>query len=173
MSWGARWHIVRGDLPIDPDIHTIVVPGALLAADEAEALEAWVGAGNKLIWHGADPMNWGQAYIRFLGAKPVDYRVARATRTEVFGDRWTFGTYPRQIRAELALESATVLARDDMDLPILLRNQVGDGCVIYSLPLVEESIADVADVRGLRDRWQKWYGTSCGCRFRCSGVFRR
>jgi hypothetical protein len=154
---GHTVRIVRGDQPLDSTLHTMVIPGARLGSDEAEALEAWVSAGNKLIWHGQDSHSWGQEYIRLLGARPVDYRPARPVEVTAFGDAWTFAGYPRGIRVEVVPETATIIARDEQHLPLVLTNRVGQGVINYALPLVEEAIASVAGDRGLRDRWQAWY----------------
>lgn len=155
---GHSVRVVRGDRPIDPAVHALVIPSARLDSDEAEALEAWVSAGNRLIWHGLDTHSWGHEYVRLLGAKPVDYRAARAVSVSAFGDVWVFADYPRGIRAEVVPETATVIARDAYQLPVLLTNRVGQGVVNYALPVVEEAIASVAGDRRLRDRWKAWYG---------------
>jgi hypothetical protein len=159
---GYHTRVVRGDLPIAPDVHTILIPGALLDAHEVQALDAWVRAGNRLIWHAPDPVNWGYEYVRLLGAVPVDYRATRPKRSDahvdVFGQTWALETYPRTMRVQVVPESATVLARDQDQLPVLLTNQAGQGTVVYALPVVEESIACVSGDRAERDRWQQWYG---------------
>jgi hypothetical protein len=154
---GHRVGIVRGDLPIETSAHTILIPGTLLGADEAGALERWVRAGNRLVWHGPDPNNWGSTYARLLGAKPVDYRTAREVKADIFGETWTFATYPRGTRVQVTPETATVLAQGQEQMPLLLTNRLGRGTVVYALPLVEDGIARVADERGLRTRWKLWY----------------
>ena len=154
---GQRARIVRGGRPIDPSVRTIVIPGALIAADEAEALEQWVRAGGRLIWHGPDPMGWGHDCIRLLRAQPVNFRPAAAANISLFGDTWALDRYPRNVRIELAPQGAEVLARDESGLPAVLKNRMGKGEVVYTVPLVEESIAAVADDRALRDRWKSWY----------------
>lgn len=154
---GHRVEIVRGDQPIATQARTIVVPGGLLGADEADALDAWVGGGGHLVWHGPDPVNWGWAYVRLLGARPVDYRAARPVKVALAGDVWEVGTYPRSARIELEPDGAEVLARDDTGLPAVLRHPVGRGRVTYATAVVEESAAAVAGDRRLRDRWQRWY----------------
>lgn len=154
---GHRVGIVRGDLPIETPARTIVISGALLGADEAGALERWVRAGNHLVWHGPDPGNWGSTYARLLGAKPVDYRAAREVKADAFDKTWTFATYPRSTRVQVAPETAAVLAQDQDQMPLLLVNQLGRGTVVYALPLVEEGVARVAGERDLRARWKLWY----------------
>jgi hypothetical protein len=50
-----------------------------------------------------------------------------------------------------------VLAADDAGLPVLLKNRLGEGQVVYALPLVEETIAqETADPRR-RERWIDFY----------------
>jgi hypothetical protein len=154
---GHRVRIVRGDQALDPTLPVLVIPGALLGADEAEALEAWVRAGKRLLWHGPDPVNWGHAYIHLLGARPVDYRAARPASINLWGEAWTLGGYPHGMRVEVAPTTAQVLARDEGGLPVVLANRVGQGSVIYTIPLVEDAIAGDAGDRERRDRWGRWY----------------
>ena len=108
-------------------------------------------------WHGPDPVNWGHEYIALLGARPVDYRANRPATIELFGDRWTLDAYPRNMRRELVPDRATTLAADQDGLPTVLTHHVGQGKVVYALPVVESSIANVADDRDARSRWQRWY----------------
>ena len=63
---------------------------------EVQALEAWVQAGGRLIWHGPDPVNWGHEYVRLLGARPVDYRAVRPVQVEAFGETWTLDAHPQR-----------------------------------------------------------------------------
>jgi hypothetical protein len=154
---GHPTQIVRGDQPLDPGLKTIWVPGTLLGADEQAALETWTRAGGRLIWHGPDPYNWGHTCIRLLGAKPVDYRTARAMKVNVFDDEWSFGEYPRNTRVEAVTETAVVLARDEQGLPALLMNTLEHGCVVYALPTIEASILPIAAEPAKRERWLKWY----------------
>lgn len=154
---GHSTQIVRGDQPLDAGLKTILVPGAFLGADEQEALETWTRAGGRLIWHGPDPYNWGYTCIRLLGAKPVDYRSARAVKVNSFDDEWSLSEHPRGCRVEAVTETAIVLARDEQGLPALLMNTLGDGCVVYALPLIEASILPLAAEPAKRERWLKWY----------------
>lgn len=154
---GHAVRIVRGDRPLDPALRTLVVPGALLAGDEIAALDGWVRAGGRLIWHGPDPMNWSHTCGGLLGAWPVDYRSPIPVRLEIFDDTWTFATYPRAMRMELVPDTATVLANDERGLPVVLSNTVGQGRVRYALPLVEDAMAAVSADREARDRWTAWY----------------
>jgi hypothetical protein len=163
---GHAVRIVRGDMPIDPGVRTILIPSVLVASDEARALETWVRAGGQLIWHGPDPMSWGYDYIRLLGAKPINYRCADVANTNIFGDTWLFIHFPRNARLEVAPAGATVLARDENESPLLLRNSLGEGTVIYTMPFVEESVAAIAHKPTDRDRWVKWYS---GVLEMCSG----
>jgi hypothetical protein len=149
--------IVRGDQPLDDRVPTLVVPGAILDALEVQALEAWVQKGHTLIWSGPDPVNWGHEFVRLFGARPVDYRAPRPATVDAFGERWTLHTYPRDMRVEVAPDSATVLASDQDGLPVVLSNAVGQGRVLCALPIVEAAAADHATDRQARDRWQQWY----------------
>ena len=154
---GYAVRVVRGDLPLDPGLRTIVIPGALLDLGEVNALDAWVRSGHTLIWHGPDPVNWGHEYIALLGARPVDYRADRPATVELFGNVWTLDTFPRSMRVELVPDGATTLAADQDGLPTVLAHRAGQGKVIYALPVVESSIADDASDREARSRWQRWY----------------
>jgi hypothetical protein len=160
LGWTTR--IVCGDQALPADLRTLVIPGAIPTGDEAERLEAWASAGGRLIWHGIEPMKWGHAYTRLLGARPVDFRAPRQATVDAFGERWTFGPHPHTVRLEVKPESARVLASDQFGLPALLVNAVGSGCVVYALPRVEEEFASCAGDRELRARWQKWYGGELG-----------
>jgi hypothetical protein len=155
LGYGTR--IVRGDQPLDPGLETLVIPGAMLDALEVQALEAWVQGGGTLIWHGPDPVNWGHEYVRLLGARPVDYRACRPARVDAFGETWTMGRYPRDMRVELVVDGAAVLGRDQDSLPMLLRHTAGEGQVVYALPVVEASAAEAAGDRQARNRWLRWY----------------
>jgi hypothetical protein len=61
------------------------------------------------------------------------------------------------MRVEVVPDGATVVARDQDDHPILLTHANGKGQVVYALPAVEASMAQVADDRRARARWNKWY----------------
>lgn len=154
---GYPTRIVRGDRPLPADLHTLVIPGAMLDTFEVEEVEAWVRAGHTLIWHGPDPVNWGTETVRLLGGKPVDYRAPRPVQVNAFGQTWALDTYPRHMRVEVVPDGAAVLASDEDGLPVALVNRVGSGMVKYALPIVEESIAALAADRLARDRWIKWY----------------
>jgi len=162
VNWAFRQlghptRIVRGDRPLPQDLQTLVIPGAIPDAQEVQALEAWVREGGHLLWHGPDPVNWGHELVRLLGARPVDYRSVSPARFDAFGQNWTLDVYGREMRVELRIDTATILARDEDRLPILLRNNLGRGCVVYALPLVDECVARVADRPEQRRRWLKWY----------------
>ena len=154
---GRQSRVVSGRAALDGALRTLVIPGALVNTDEACALETWVAAGGRLIWHAPDPVNWGPDYIRLLGAVPLDYRSPSQITTRAFGQDWTFSDFPRGIRVEAAPLTARVLARDELGAPVLLANKVGRGEVIYALPCVDETIARVAENRQARDRWLPWY----------------
>lgn len=154
---GHATRIVRGDEPLPADVQTLFIAGAYLGADEARAVEAWVRDGKTLVWHGPDPFNWAGDYNRLIGAQPVDYRGVRAVAVTAFDQTWSCAKFPRNMRVEVALAGATVLARDDDGLPVVLRHQVGAGSVLTVIPQVEETIADVSANRAERDRWLPWY----------------
>ena len=96
--------------------------------------------------------------MRLLGARPIDHRAARPATVEAFGEKWSIGAYPRDMRVELTPDQATVLVRDQDSLPVILTHQVERGRVTYALPLVDASAAEVADDRQARSRWKRWYG---------------
>ena len=154
---GHEVHIVRGDRPINPRTKTIFITGASLTLDEVMPLTAWVQAGGKLIWHGPDVLNWGEAYQKLLGALPIDFRLARDAVIAFGGGEWKIGHYPMNIRAELQLMGATVLAIDDGGLPAVLRNKLGKGTVTYAIANIEGAIAGGGMPRVDRDRCTKWY----------------
>jgi hypothetical protein len=154
---GYSTRVIRGDLALSAEPKTMIIPGSMLDALEVQALEEWVRLGGNLIWHGPDPANWGHEYIRLLGAKPVDYRASHPARFEAFGKEWTMGAYPRHMRVELVAEKAVVLTRDQDGLPMLLSHSAGQGRIVYALPIVEASAAEVSDDRQARDRWMHWY----------------
>jgi hypothetical protein len=154
---GYQTQVVRGDLPLEnvPDI--LLIPGAIPDALEVQALEAWVQAGGRLIWHGPDPVNWGNEYVRLLGAKPVDYRAVRPAQVEAFGETWTLSAHPREMRVEIVPDAAAVAARDQDGHPVLLAHRYGEGQVVYALPVIEASMAEVSADRRARARWEQWY----------------
>ena len=46
----------------------------------------------------------------------------------------------------------------DNAMPVALANEAGQGKVIYALPIVDASAAEVAADREARDRWQQHTG---------------
>jgi hypothetical protein len=154
---GRETCVVRGDQPLDERVKTLVIPGTILDALEVQAVEAWVRKGHTLIWHGPDPVNWGHEYLRLFGARPVDYRTPQSATVDAFGEEWTLGAYPRDMRVEIEPDGTTVLASDQDGLPVVLSNAVDQGRVVYALPIVEAAAAEVAQDREARDRWQRWY----------------
>jgi hypothetical protein len=58
---------------------------------------------------------------------------------------------------EVETLDASVMARDESGLPVLLRRPLGKGCVVTAMPFVEEGIAAFADDRPSRDRWLQFY----------------
>ena len=149
--------IVRGDEPLAAIPGTLVIPGMLLDAREAEALEGWVRAGGRVLWHGPGWSEWNPAYSRLLGASPVDFRAHKPVTLRCFGEEWQIGSFPDGTRTEIAVETAEVLARDADGLPMVCRNRLGQGRVISALPIIEDAVAELAADRAARDRWQGWY----------------
>ena len=154
---GRSTVVVRGDRPIPDGLQALVIAGAMVNADEARSLENWVQAGGRLIWSGPALANWGAEFARLIGADPVDFRSTRPAAVRCFGQEWTFADYPQGARMEAAPGTAEVIASDSEGIPVVLRNRVGEGIVVCTLPIVEEAIARVADQRELRDRWRTWY----------------
>ena len=76
---------------------------------------------------------------------------------ELSGETWTLDAYPKQMRVEVVPDAAEVVARDQDGHPVVLKHRYGEGQVVYALPVVEASMAEVADDRRARTRWQKWY----------------
>ena len=54
-------------------------------------------------------------------------------------------------------DAAEVVARDQDGHPVVLSHRYGEGQVVYALPVVEASMAEVSDDRQARARWQRWY----------------
>jgi hypothetical protein len=156
---GHATRVVRGDGPLDEDIDTLLIPGAMLDALEVQAVEAWVREGHTLIWSGPDPVNWGHEFVRLLGARPVDYRAPRPACVDAWGRDWVLNTYPRDMRVEVVPDTAAVLARDQDGLPVVLSSEAGQGQVVYALPIAEASVAQISTDRVARDRWQQWYAS--------------
>lgn len=157
-SAGRSVRIVRGDQPIPDDLAALVVPSQHLRVDEAEALAVWVEAGGRLLWTGVDPVNWGAAYRRVLGAVPVDYRGAsQGRRGEWAGRVWEFTSFPRSMRCDVEVAGAEVLIRDQDGLPLATRFANGHGRVVAVFPCVEDQPAGVADRPAERDVWIGFY----------------
>jgi len=154
---GRSTVVVRGDRPLPGDLRVLIITGAMVNADEARSLESWVQAGGRLIWSGPALANWGREFSRLIGADPVDVRSTRPVTVRCFEQEWTFADYPQNARLEAAPTAAEVVAADSAGIPVVLRNRVGGGVVVCTLPLVEEAIARVADLREQRDRWLEWY----------------
>jgi hypothetical protein len=154
---GFEVRCVRGDRPLDPRTKTLFIAGANLRPDEAAALAIWVEAGGRLIWHGADPLNWGLAYQHLLGATPVDYVAPRDSMVEWAGAQWKIGVYPRNMRVVVESFGAKVVVSDDAGLPVVLHHELGKGSVTYALPRIDEAVARGPSERSDRDRCTKWY----------------
>lgn len=157
QSLGHHVAIVRGDLPLENIPDALVVCGARLDGQEIAALETWVRAGGKLLWHGPDPFNWNPCCARLLGAVPVDYRAHLPVSIDFGGRFCTFATFPRGLRAEVETTSAVVVARDQDGVAVVLKHKLEAGSVVCALPLVEDSIISIAGQRAARDEWKSWY----------------
>jgi hypothetical protein len=157
QALGKKVGFVHGNQTVPATVKTIVVAGTHLRVDEAEVLAKWVQAGGKLVWHGPDAVNWGAAYIELCGAKPLDYRDDCEVEVTLGGRVWKLDTFPRRLRLEIQPESAEVLASDEKGLPVVLRNRLGEGEVIYSLAMVEETIARETGNPEQRERWVEFY----------------
>ncbi|HEY9075276.1 MAG TPA: hypothetical protein VIO61_01945 [Anaerolineaceae bacterium] len=154
---GIAARYVRGDIAIDPCLETIIVPGIFLRPDEAARLLEWIRAGGKLILTGPEWRNWGSIYLQLLGSAPVDYRPAHVSQVDLFGQIWEFLDFPQGVQVEVTPVTAEVLAWDGRGMPMVLCNKVDKGCVVYALPMVEETIARRSDDREYRDRWARFY----------------
>jgi hypothetical protein len=154
---GRRTRVVRGDQPLPTDLDALLVPSVNLRADEAAALGDWVAGGGKLIWHGPDPINTGPAYIRLLGAKPVDYRAPLRVDFSAHGGTWSCGAWPRGMRCAMEPAGCEVLARDQRGLPTLTRHRLGAGVTVAAYPQIEDEPAALAGDREARERWVAWY----------------
>jgi hypothetical protein len=159
---GHAVRIVRGDQPLPGDLKTLVISSALLMVDEAEALEPWVRAGGRVVWHGPDPVNWGHPYCRMLGARPVDYRGPRPAEVEAFGVRWELPLFPRNMRVQAEPVTAQVVSRDADGLPVVLVNRLGKGVVASALPVVEQPAVSASNRPQERDRWTAWFAGMLG-----------
>lgn len=137
---GHRVAILRGDRPIPSGVRRIVVPGVFLSLDEVEALGHWVEQGGHLLWHGPDPLGWGTAATRLIGAAIVDYHAGKPIRVVRDGIVYPLARHPREIRLEVALCGARQVCADADGFPVILRRSLGKGQVITVLPDVEESI---------------------------------
>jgi hypothetical protein len=154
---GREVRIVRGDQPVPGDLRTLVVAGANLRVDEAQALTPWVEGGGRLLWHGPDPANHGPAYASLLGVHLEDYRGRRSGRISAFGQTWELGAYPRGLRCQVGIDSAELLVADHDGVPMMTRRRLGAGRVIAVHALVEDAPAAVAEDPAARDRWMAFY----------------
>lgn len=154
---GHDTRVVRGDLPIEPSVKRILITGAILDGKEIAALAQWVTSGGQLIWHGPDPFSCGPECLRLLGANPINYRAARARTVEFGGQQWEVRDYPKNACVEFEPQLAEVMARDVAGMPMVMRNTLGRGKVLWAVPLVEKTIAAIASNPESRDRWSGWY----------------
>jgi hypothetical protein len=155
---GRETRVVRGDQPLPGNLKTLVIPGAILAGDEAERVAEWVKSGGRLIWHGPVGSSWGHACAELLGGHVSDYRAPLPSPVEAFARRWTFTRFPQNVRLQVQVSSAEVIARDHHGLPCVMRNACGPGMVLCALPQVEGEFVAVCADRGARSIWLDWYG---------------
>jgi hypothetical protein len=163
QALGRKVGFIHGDKTVPDSVKTIFVAGTHLRVDEAEVLAKWVRAGGKLVWHGPDAVNWGPIYNELCGAKPVNYRDDSPVNVILGGQSWEFDTFPRRLRVELRPEGAEVFAVDGKGLPVVLKNNLGEGQVVYALPLVEETIARETSDPQRRERWLEFYRFMLDC----------
>jgi hypothetical protein len=148
--------VVRLECGIPAHIRTVVVAGMALDHADQLVLAAWVRAGGTLIWHSPTPMQWGPLSVELIGGRPMDYRAKRAVRVEAFGAVWDFPS-PSTQRAEIAITTARVVARDEDGLPAVGVNHAGRGVVVWALPPVEEAVVAVGPRPAARTAWVAWY----------------
>jgi len=156
---GYNVQIVRGDLPMDPSLKTLIITSVLLTLPEVEKISAWVRAGGHLVWHSPSLSSWSKMTNDLIGAAPADFRAALPFNVVAFGATWTFTEFMEQSHVEYQTTTATVIAKDDKTgLPVIFRNIVGKGVVVTAAgALVEDTIVQVAQERVARDKWQQWY----------------
>jgi hypothetical protein len=155
---GFRVGIVRGDLPLEGiSASTIVVAGAALDRGEVVALEQWTQQGGRVLFQGVDVTTYGTDMNRFLGADAADLLAPRAKGVDVFGSRWDFVHFPRNVFTGVQATTAKVVATDSEGRPIVLLNQCGKGSVASCLAQPDDMFADESDDRSARERWLKWY----------------
>jgi hypothetical protein len=156
---GRRVCVVRGGQPVPSSVRTILIAGAHPDGDEQAALDAWVAAGGRLVWHGPRWHEWGNDAARLLGARPADFRVQKAVRVEAFGRTWSFEHWmtPENARLELVPAGATPVAFDAERFPMVWRHDRGRGRVIFALPVVEEAVLAKLTDPPARDQWKDWY----------------
>lgn len=154
---GLKAGLVRGGGAIPAGVKTLVLPCVLPDRAEAEALEQWVRAGGRLVWHGPGFYNWGRIHGRLLGARVADLRAPTPVEVDFSGETWNFSQFPVTARLELDATTAEILARDKDGLPAVIVNRLGRGTAVCATPLVEDEIALVSGDRKQRDRWAAWY----------------
>lgn len=155
---GRRAEIVRGGMPLDPAPRTMVVAGAALTVPETEALEAWVAAGGRLLWSGADWHGWSEACDAMAGATPVDMKPARDIRVGLFGREWEIASAPAcGTRCVARATTARVAAVSDDGLPAVFVNDHGAGRCVTVAASPEATVARLGADRERRDSWQAWF----------------
>lgn len=157
---GHNPEVVRtGNIPAH--IRTLILPGTQLVRGEIQQIEAFVRAGGQVLWHGPAAMNLGYDAIRLLGAVPVEYAAANPTSTQIFGAAWDFPAFPQKTRVIVTPSTGRILASDEFG-PIILENQLGQGRIRWTVPLVEDGPAAVSHLIQQRDVWSRFYAGMLG-----------
>lgn len=156
---GRNPSVVRGVVPLPPHLQVLIITGAHLDADEVVMLTDWVRAGGKLIWHGPRWSEWGNDMVKLLGASPADFRLPQNATVEAFGRSWNFASHhtPENARMDISPSGAEPLAADSTGFPILWRHNLGKGCVLFTIPVIEEAVLSALGDLAARDAWSDWY----------------
>lgn len=160
---GQEPQVVRRqpDGSIPASVRTLVLPAICLTPAEIDALHAWVSAGGRLIWNSPAAGNWGPTQSRLIGASVADYHPPCPQHVTIGGVSYTFGRQDGaggSIRLEVSETTATVLAKDQDGLPVLLRHPIGNngGLVLTTLlPVEREACSDTSADRFAQP--QAWY----------------
>lgn len=155
---GKRTRVIRGDrLEIPSRLRTLVISGVMLDLAEIDAVARWVREGGRLIWHGVDSFMACDRLHDLLGAAAVDFRAPKRGTFHAFGKDWAIGQCPRRIRAEFEPRGARVIASDTQGVPMVLTHDVGQGRVVWTVPMIESAAVDVSADRDARDAWADWF----------------
>lgn len=148
--------VVRLGQPIPSTVETLVIAGVALDQADQEDLLAWVRDGGRLLWHGPTAMQWGPTMAALTGARPMDYRARLPVDVAAFGKVWSFPA-TTDLRCEVRIDDAVVVARDEHGLPAVGVQTVGAGRVAWALPRVEDAVAAEGPRPAARAEWNAWY----------------